>query len=169
MVATVFKAIAPSKLKAGAFWDELGLASIEIGKGMKYDYEKVTKTWSKKPVFTIKFKDTTKSISVIVGTTNIIFLYQDKGTKGPYPITAKPGKTLAFPSMFQRKTTPGKLTSGPGKKGGPTVFRHQVMHPGIKAGDWTPKISQIWRLKSRKIYDAAMKRGARRSGHGFRT
>ena len=167
-----FKAIKPSKLKVDAVRLEL---LNEMRKQarliIREDLEPTTATWSKRPKFesSVSLKG---GAQVTTFTGSDIWHMLDVGTKkhdiwaGAY--TGKSNKkTLAFPSMFTPKTTPGKLSSGPGAKGGKTVFTPYVEHPGTKARDWTGASERKRRKTYKRAMEAAMKRGVEKSGHAI--
>ena len=161
-----FKAIKPSKLKVDAIRLEL---LNEMRKQarliIREDLEPTTATWSKRPKF-----DSAVSLEggayVVALTGDKVWDMLDKGTR-PHVIRAKNAKTLAFPSMFKAKTTPGKLSSGPGAKGGKTVFVPEVQHPGTEPRNWTGTSERKRRKSYQRAMEGAMKRGVEKSGHAI--
>lgn len=62
-----------------------------------------------------------------------IFGYVDKGTKGPYIITAKNAPRLKFQTGYSARTAPtAKYNQGTGKSFGSWASPKTVIHPGIK-------------------------------------
>ncbi len=109
-------------------------------------YKRITKTWSgDKPIFSIK--TVIKGDDVIVpivatggfGAQKLVWL--DDGTRKNYPIEAKKASSLAFQSGYKAKTKIRKIGSGSGGSFGPTVFRKKVIHPGIKAREFSLTIA----------------------------
>jgi len=144
------------------------------GREIRRDFWKTTRTWKHKPKFEMKvsLKRVAAEGSIEVFTTDEIYGYVSGGTRrhiikpkvrrrGPRGRFAKAAKTLAFPSSSTPKTRPGVVGSGRGGSSGPTVFRRQVMHPGIKARKFDEaikaKIEKTRRFQKR--IDAAIAKG----------
>ncbi len=109
---------------------------------IREDYGAILKNWSEKnkPEITLHTHVwATKEPSpwIEIDVEGEIFSYVEGGTK-PHEIwagayTGKSNKkALAFPSIFSPKTRPGVIGSTKGKRGGDTVFRIYVNHPGTK-------------------------------------
>ena len=126
------------------------------------DYlSKVTRTWSKKPIFKITQDIRADSFSVAVSTDDEVFHWLDKGTGlyGPkgrrYPIRPKrPGYPLKFRAGYKAKTSPGWIGSRVGGAYGETVRAMEVWHPGVKARKWMetiyPKLAKLARTEALK-------------------
>lgn len=109
-------------------------------KGALVDYKTTTATWSHKPGFTIEAPSDNERL---VGTDDTIYGYVEGGTR-PHVITAKAGGVLAFGPGAKAKTRPRVIGSGGGSKGGATVFRPRVNHPGTDARDFSEVIAEKW-------------------------
>lgn len=109
-------------------------------KGALIDYKVTTQTWQHKPDFVIERPSDNERI---VGTNDTIYGYVEEGTK-PHVITAKPGGVLAFGPGARAKTRPRVIGSGSGSKGGATVFRPRVQHPGTDAREFSEVIAEKW-------------------------
>jgi len=150
---------------------ELIAGILEISRGILKDFQETTKTWAKKPKFDMLY-DLKGGPTVLIGTDDEIYRYVDEGTK-PHPIfagiyTGKSDKmVLAFPSIFKPKTTPNVIGSGPGFKGGDTVLRPYVNHPGTKPRNFSDNIRKKWEKPYKRRMERAMKDAARKSGHGL--
>lgn len=105
----------------------------DVGRETADDYRKTTKTWKRKPRFTVS-KPTSAAgvISIVVGTDNEIFRFIDEGTR-PHLIVPRNAKVLAFPSGFRAKTSPGVIGSSAGGSFGNTRYARAVYHPGTRA------------------------------------
>lgn len=111
----------------------------EAAEAVKADFDKTVSTWEHKP----DFKITEQSENFIVSTDDEVFGFVDLGTK-PHVIVAKRARVLRFATGGKPKTSPGKITSGSGSKGGDVVFRPRVNHPGTKARLFTQQIAKRW-------------------------
>jgi len=168
--ALVIKEIKPAKLRV----DKLRLTLLnemrKVGTEMKQDFEKTTKTWKNKPKFTADISLTPPGPQLMVGTDNEIYGYVSEGTK-PHAIfagiyTGKSNKkALAFPSKSSPKTKPGVIASSGGSRGGTTIVRPYVQHPGIKPRKFEEAIEKIWKPKFKTRMEAAMRKVAQESGH----
>jgi len=170
--ALVIKEIKPSRLRD----DKLRLTLLnemrKVGTEMKQDFEKTTATWEHKPKFTVDVSLTQPGPQLMVGTDDEIYGYVSKGTK-PHAIfagiyTGKSNKrALAFPSKSSPKTRPGVIGSTSGSRGGKTVVRPYVQHPGTKPRKFEEAIAKLWKKRFKDRMEAAMKKVARESGHGL--
>lgn len=165
------KTIKPSRLKEDALRLELLNAIRDVGRKVKKDFEATVKTWEHKPEFEMLIS-LIGGPTVLVATDDEIYRYVDEGTK-PHPIFAgvytgkSDKKVLAFPSIFKPKTTPNVIGSGPGFKGGDTVLRPYVNHPGTKPRNFSKIIKKKWDKPYKRRMEQAMKDVARKSGHGL--
>ena len=173
--------IPPPAFKSAEFNNQLRNALRRINYQVKKDLESTVVTWDEKPEFkettTVRPKEPTWGASVT--TDNEIYHWVNDGTglEGPkhqkYPIYAgiytgkSDKKALAFPSVFKPKTRPRRIASYAGMKGGKTVMRPYVMHPGIKARDFTGMIYRKRRPWMKQQIDGAVKTASRLSGHGM--
>jgi hypothetical protein len=108
--------------------------------GAKVDFETTTATWQHKVDFAI---DKHAEDKRVVGTDDEIYGYVNEGTR-PHLIVAH-GKALAFPGGgFRPKTRVKVIGSNAGSKGGATVFRPKVQHPGTDARKFDEAIAEKW-------------------------
>lgn len=114
----------------------------DVGRETADDYRKTTKTWKRKPRFTVS-KPTSAAgvISIVVGTDNKIFEYIDLGTR-PHLILPRNGKMLSFKGGYRAKTQPGVIGSSAGGSFGNQRFARAVYHPGFPARRFTEIISK---------------------------
>ena len=114
------------------------------------DFRQVTARWSHKPKFA-RIRTANKNIiSVTIepdGKNAQIFKWVDQGTKGPYLIPKfgpmLPGQRLTFRSGYSARTQPrGKYNQGSGQASGAWVSKERVIHPGIKAREFTQTIAE---------------------------
>lgn len=142
-----------------------------VGRDVKKDYERTTKTWSEKPEFEILIS-LVGGPTVLVATNSLVYKWVDEGTR-PHPIfagiyTGKSNKrTLVFPGTFSAKTIPGVLDSRAGSRGGDTVFTPYVQHPGTEPRGFTKKIEKIWTPKFKRYMERTMRDVRRASSHAI--
>ena len=143
----------------------------EGGEILKKAAEGVTSNWSDPPKFEVHVKlgsSPKQGIICWVTTEDERYNWLDRGTGlwGPkhreYPISAKPGHVLAFPSVFEPKTRPNSLRAGAGSSGGPTVFRQTVMHPGIEPRNFTKQICKEYHAEFSRAVSASIAKWARK-------
>ena len=165
------KTIKPKTLQIDKMRLELLNAMHKFGTVVKGDFEATTSTWKHKPKFEdqVSLRQATGP-ALFVFTQDKIYGYVDKGTR-PHEIWAgyytgkSDKKTLAFPSMFTPKTTPGSLKSGPGSSGGETVFTPYVQHPGTEPRGFSKGIAKQDLPKFKRAMEAAMKQARSVSGN----
>lgn len=97
----------------------------------------ITRGWKHKVAWSINRTGDDESE---VTTDDEIFAYQDKGTKGPYPIVARKKRALSWPGA-----------SHPVKR---------VSHPGVKAQRFSETIAETMRKQYKRIMDEAMQQAA---------
>jgi len=119
-------------------------AAVEVGKGIKQDYEATVETWNDKPNFKQATKSSSDEIVRQTWTTNDIYRYVHDGTTRRYAVLS---------SDFEPKTIPGFLGSFPGRGG---VIRMDYSHPlpGIIARNFTASIAI---KRSGKMYPIALR------------
>lgn len=149
----------------------------KVGKFMKDDVERmVTNNWKgEKPNWVVHTAVNPYRITVSVvpepadSKGALKYLWLDEGTK-PHPIRPVNAKVLAFPAAYSAGSSPGSPGERPmvfsGRSSGPTVFAQEVMHPGIKARNWSAYFINNWSKTLRQMLDGIMIRVARASGHG---
>lgn len=141
------KFITPEPIKIGEVRAAINSGLQASGEIVKTDYRLFTGTWTSEnePVWVEKLRSTSGTREWRYETSSTPMVWIDDGTKGPYPIPKvpkPPGEFLAFQTGFIPKTTPNKITSGPGARFGPTRFAKQVMHPGIADRNISNKIGE---------------------------
>ena len=112
----------------------------EAAEAVKADFEKTTAGWEHSVSFTIQKQGTDRTVT----TDDEIYGYVEHGTR-PHVIVAKRARVLRFATGGRAKTSPNRITSGSGSKGGAVVFRPRVNHPGTKARLFTQQIAKLWR------------------------
>ena len=165
-MAIVCKAIKPARFNNQAFRVAIEKAAQEAARGIEADFKLTTATWKHKVTFTKIVSIEPSPVEILVGTDDKIYGYVDLGTR-PHFIFAKPGKVLAFPGSYSAKTTPGVIGSRAGGGSGSTVFASYVEHPGTDPRNFDETIRKKWTPKFRATMKAAMRAGARASGHGM--
>jgi hypothetical protein len=174
MAGTTFKEIVPDAFRSNEFSRIMRNGLRRVGYGMTKDFERTTATWEHKPDFKTHTHAGvgTQPYSVEVETDDPIWAMLEQGT-APHEIwagwyTGKSDKrSLAFPSMFSPKTTPGELDSHEGSSGGETVFRAMVHHPGTEARRWIEEIRKIWIPKFRAEMDKSLSQFAKSCGQSM--
>jgi hypothetical protein len=102
------------------------VAGLNVARG-------ITRGWSHKVAWSIERDGDTSNIV----TTDEIFGYQDKGTKGPYPIRPRTKRALFW-----------KGAAHPVKR---------VSHPGLKAQKFSEKIAATMQKQYKRIMDEQIK------------
>lgn len=106
-------------------------------------FDAAVSQWSNKPSFEVEVNSYPDLIEATVkpaGKHKKIFGYVDMGTRGPYPIPkfVIPGKLLKFRTGYNARTAPvARAAAGSGMATGGWVSKAQVMHPGIKAREFS--------------------------------
>lgn len=166
----VWKPIKPKRLKDDAFRLEILNEVRKTGRDIRKDFEKTTATWKRKPEFDIDISLTAPGPIVEVSTDNKIYRFVNDGTD-PHPIfagifTGKSNKkALAFFPSSTPKTAPGIIGSGSGSQSGDRVARPYVDHPGTKARNFDETIAKKWEKLFKRRMEAAMVKGAKKSGY----
>lgn len=99
---------------------------------IRRDFEKTTRTWSRKVKFTVSVKRKANELIVEAGTDDEIYGYVTGGTK-PHPIRARNAPYLVFRYPTTAKTKPNVLASGKGFVGSNVASKKEVQHPGTEA------------------------------------
>lgn len=120
-------------------------AGVEVGRGMRTDLEKTTRTWKHKPIFTIRI-DTKGDALVSVFTDSLIYYFVSHGTE-PHIIKPRRKKVLAFNVPFTAKTKVRWIGSRNGSRGKLQVFSKGVMHPGTEAREYDQVVTDKWQPK----------------------
>lgn len=97
------------------------------------------------------------------------WIWLDLGTKKNYPIPKNPAssKTLAFPSIYRAGSSPNQLHTGRKYSGGEIRFAKQVIHPGIKARNWSKLLAKKEEPLFAEKMQPWMEYAARASGHSM--
>jgi hypothetical protein len=167
----VVKQIKPARFRDEAFRREIRNAMRRFARRMRERFEETTATWEHR----VEFREHTYLSGeayprVEVTTEDEIYGYVTRGTR-PHEIWAgaytgrSEARTLAFPSMFQPKTQPGVIGSGAGERGGETVFRPYVQHPGTEPRRFDEEISKEMQPWFKREMEEAMRAAAKASGH----
>jgi hypothetical protein len=167
--AIVFRPITPSKkFNTAAVRDAIDSEIEAVANDMLLDFELTTATWEQDVKFEKMIEVKKDRQEIFVGTDNKIYRFVDKGTKRHKIRPKKAGGTLAFPSMFIPKTSPGKMVASFGQSGGDTLFAKEVNHPGTKPRKFSKNIQKKWIKLFPKRMDKAMKRAVEASGHAYK-
>jgi len=172
----LMKAIKPKKLSDPTFSAQMRNALKRVGRVIvKEDYTAITQNWSEenKPTLKVHTHVTQSEPSpyIDIEASGEVWNYVNKGTKphlifaGIYTGRSKK-KALAFPSMFAPKTRPGWVGSSAGKRGGQTLLRAYVSHPGSKARNFDLAIEKKRQTWFKRYMEKAMRDATRTSGHG---
>jgi hypothetical protein len=173
----------PPEIKVDAVRLTLLNGIRKFGTKVKKRYRETTRTWRTKPKFetvvSLKGVGGRKGPTAIVYTDSQIYAWVDYGTgqaagnrADRYPIWAgyytgkSDKKVLAFPSVFEPKTTPGVIGSTSGFKGDVDTFTPYVLHPGIEPRRFTEIISEEMDPVFTEDMKIAMKEAAKNSGWG---
>ncbi len=164
MVAQLAKTIKPKKkLKASKVRLNLLNTMRAEGRIVKREFEKTTASWEgAKPTFKILISLKGGEAVVLIGAAGNPkgaqkWQWLNDGTEA-HVIQAKNVPHLIFQDGrgFKPKTKVKTFSSGPGANIGAIVSKKQVIHPGIKARDWTGEISRL----RRKRFSKAMQKAA---------
>jgi hypothetical protein len=163
MVAQLVKSIKPKKLDIDQIRLNLLNALRAEGQIIAKEFDKTTATWEgEKPKFEVLIGLTGTDATVVVGPTGSDlavnkWTWLDKGTKKNYPIEPKRAPKLIFQSGYKAKTRVNTFSSSGGGPFGPTVGAKKVIHPGIKARNWSVLIIK----RRKKRFTKAMIEAAR--------
>jgi len=154
----MFKAVKPKYYDVQAIATASQKSVDKVARRMLEDFRGTTSTWKHKPVFGVTVTSSGGKYSAAVGTNDEIYGYVDQGTE-PHLIRAKRrGGRLAFRTGgFKAKTSPRKLSSGPGARAsGPLTRPKAVRHPGTKAREFSGEIAKRWRNPSMRLIQEAV-------------
>ena len=167
------KSIIPKKIDVPAM-DKVWLEELEeYGKFIIRDFEKTVAPWSgAKPSFVLARYVTAQGTTLVVRITGNAegvqkWWWRELGTK-PHTIRAKSAKTLAFPSVYHRGSTPGKLFVSRATSGGETIFSPVVQHPGTEARNMGALIAAEHEKPFQSWMQNAEPRVAKASGHAIK-
>ncbi len=165
-----FRVIRPDALKSDAVRKEVRKAMHQVGIKAKKTFREITENWKAENKPEYRFETTNLAhairLRVYIGGNTKIFEYVSGGTD-PHVILPKNGTRLVFKTGYNAKTEPGSLTSKPGGSFGPTVAAKEVNHPGTKAREFEEQVAEKYRDIFTQAVDAAMKAGAKATGHAI--
>lgn len=139
-MSSFFDVTGPKKLLTSAdFQKTIEKAALKTASLTKGDLESTTRTWQRKPKFTVETSETSDSYVVVAGTDDDIFGYVDQGT-GPHVIRPRRSPYLRFMVGGRPKTRPGVIGSESGAPGNAWRSAFFVLHPGVAKRDFTGKI-----------------------------
>jgi len=124
--------------------DKLKRIQKNTSQRIRRDFEKTTRTWVKKPKFTVSVKREVNALLVDTGTDDEIYGYVTEGTR-PHIIRARNAPRLLFRFPSVAKTQPNVLRSGPGKTGSQWASKLEVHHPGTEARNFHVVIAERFR------------------------
>jgi hypothetical protein len=162
------KILRPKTLSRQAMDAKIKAGAEKAAEDMAKDMTKITRGWSDGGLeFVGKVRGSRREkweIEVVPKNANSkradIWGFLDKGTKGPYPIRPKkPGGKLRFASGYKAGSKPNRVTTTQSASFGDTVYANQVMHPGIKARNWTKLRIKKWQKKLPKYLEDAILEG----------
>lgn len=159
-----FKVLKPQRLKE----KDMRLALLNglraAAKAVEKDYKATVASWETEVEFETIISLRGSRAEFLVGTSNKIYEYVDKGTK-PHVILPKKAKMLRFQTGYNAKTTPGIIGSTTGGATGGIVYSKGVMHPGTKARRFSELINKKHEPKFKNEMHKAMRIAAEKSGH----
>lgn len=133
-------------------------AAKEISNATLKEYRRTTATWSHKPKFETLTEVQGGELTQVTGTDDTIYTYVDLGTgkaggwrADDYPIVPHGNYPLKFRAGYKAKTTPGTISSHAGGPFGAVVRARKVMHPGIKARNFSQSIQRYMSNRSAEI------------------
>lgn len=159
-----FKPILPDKFNSSAFTKAFEIAVKEQTIINDNEYKKTYRTFSHKPTFTQKYKTTATEISGITETSG------DGSTENPYPFVER-GTSVRYATMtsdFSPKTRTRIIGSSRGR-GGKLFVSKKHPRPGIKAREFSQEIAKRQQPKFAKRVKVAMIKGAKESGHEYKS
>lgn len=163
-MAGAWKVIRPSRLKEDAMQQALVNGMHKVATQIKQDFEKTVQTWDEKPRFETHASLSSSELTVVVDTNSTVYRYVSEGTK-PHTIRPKRVRALAFPGVYNAKTTPGVLEAKSGGASGDMVYTKEVRHPGTQPRKFHEQIAKKWQPKFKHAMEPVMKEVAQASGH----
>lgn len=173
-----FVAVQPAPFNAAVFRAEMVLTMSRLMGGMLVDFGKTYDNWQLPPSFEFEFKDEDNIIEAHVfcdalrdgdrvkGTSfampappNLVYYFLNEGTKIRYA-------TMTRDPLFNAKTRPSWLGSGPGE-GGVAYVSKFVPRPGITARKWDVAVKEKYAKILESQLRSTLVRAVRASGHIF--
>ncbi len=170
----VVKTVHPKRKLDEPAMNEAWLAELKkYGKFIQKDFDGIVEPWKgAKPVFQLAYYLDQEGFKLVVRVMGPDegrkkFWYLNNGTRA-HTIRAKPGGRLAFPSIYNAGSTPGKIRTYPASSGGDTIFTPEVQHPGTEARDFTGTIAKDHEKPFYEWMRAATGRVAQASGQAIK-
>jgi len=164
------KPIRPRRLKVDKVRLEILNALRAEGRDVKKELEKTARNFrGAKPKFESLIGLTGGDATVLTGPTGSTkavqkWTWQDEGTKGPYPITARRAPLLKYRLGYNPGTRPGTLTTrGSYYVGAHWRSKKTVMHPGIKPRGWSPLVQKRRKKPFIKRMNTAVRVGMKKA------
>ena len=140
------KAIKPRKLKVTQVRLQLLNAMRRSGTKDKELARKTTEHWKKQPNWVTDISIGKDNVAILTyiedAEARQIWNWINEGTKR-HPITPVRANYLRFNSNFKSQSKPNMLRTSRGYSGPPVAYRKAVMHPGIKARNWSIEITKL--------------------------
>ena len=165
--------------------DEVRTSLRPVGDLIKERFEAVVRDWVNKPKFKTVIRAGRKLIAIQIEITNRTARLKDKAqyggnigdlwqwiNRGVPRHTIKPRfkKHLYYiKGVYRPKTRPGGLFGGPGTRDGYLIRRRKVVHPGLKARDFTGLAYEKNKKEINRQIRNAYARGLRRALRGYPT
>lgn len=143
-----------------AFTEEIHKELRNQGQISKRMLEKVGKTWSKKPTFTVKAYTRGLDTGVEVTTKDQRFKWLNEGTKTRWAVMSRD-----FSPKTTHRTIGSRVGSGRVIIRGKSAMtkRNIAPRPGIKAREWTDEVVLRRKKHFEKAMQAAIRRGLRKA------
>ena len=173
-MAILVKKIKASRLNEDAMAQAITAGMQEVGKEMKKEFEKTTRTWKNKPDFEIIEAITPNlgKVEVAVMTDDEIYGYVNDGTPEHIITPRKPDGFLWFKwagpprgVSYTSKTKPRQISSGASQTRGTLKRFNGVIHPGTEAREFDETIAEYMQPRFKRAMEKAMSRAAKASGH----
>lgn len=166
--ALVMKPVKPAKLKADAMRLALLNPMRDIGKGIKDDFAKTTRTWEDKPRWTVTRNLNSREgfLRVWVWTEHQHFRWVNEGTRAHW-VPKRGVATMAF-RRYRAKTRVQWIGSRSGGRFGALIVRTgRWKVKGIKARKFDEVVRRKWQPKFGRRMAQAMQSAAKASGHAL--
>lgn len=124
----------------------------QTAKAIKVDFDVTTRTWSKRPAFTIRRKPG----KIFITTDDPIYGLVDEGARA-HPITPKKkGGVLIFRGGYKAKTRVRQIRSTSGGARGNVTRINRVAHPGFQGRELADTIAEKWDERYPKQWQRAV-------------
>lgn len=129
--------------------------AVDLGQRVYLDYQRTRSTWQHRVQFTRETQVNGDTVTVLVGTTDNIYRYVDRGTRAHFIAPRTPGGVLAFkwggPGSYRAATRPGILGSRQHGPSGEQRYFKWVLHPGTEARRFTETIQEKYNRMADEI------------------